>query len=186
MLFTELTLRKVKPPFSFKFFDCGDNDLNQFLTLKAELYKKELLAVTYVLENEDRTIAFFSIFNDSVNAREEKFLSKSSFKRFMKDLLPHPKRHLQDFPALKIGRLGVCSQTQKSGIGKNVIDYIISIALKHNEDCACKLITVDAYADSLGFYEKRGFKYLTEKDAGKETRQMFLDLTLYKNAAKPP
>lgn len=183
---TGFTLNKVYPEYTLKPFDCGDQNLNEFLTQKAKHYRKELLAVTYVIENEDRTIGFFSILNDSIRVQEKDFASKSAFKKFLRQLVTYPKRHLDKFPAVKIGRLGVCMQTQKSGIGKTIIDFIIAIALKQNEECACKLITVDAYAQSLGFYERRGFNYLTEKDAGNETRQMFLDLTLYKNAAEPP
>ncbi|WP_109694442.1 GNAT family N-acetyltransferase [Chitinophaga deserti] len=181
---TGFTLRKVNPEYSLKPFDCGDQDLNEFLTQKAIHYRKELLAVTYILENEDRTIAFFSIFNDSVRVQEKDFASKSAFKKFLRQLLTYPKRHLEYIPAIKIGRLGVCSQTQKSGIGKTIIDFIIAIALKLNDECACKFVTVDAYAQSLGFYERRGFKYFSENDAGKDTRQMFLDLTLYSNAVE--
>lgn len=71
MFFTGLTLRKVGAQFNFKPFDCGDHDLNEFLQLKAEYYKKELLATTYVLENEDRTLAFF-VFLTTVFRRTRK------------------------------------------------------------------------------------------------------------------
>lgn len=98
-------------------------------------------------------------------------------------MVTHPKRHLEYFPAIKIGRLGVCNQIQKSGIGKTIVEFIIDLAMRQNEDCACKLITVDAYSQSLGFYERRGFRFFTDNDKGKDTRQMYLDLTPFINAA---
>ena len=107
------TLIKVNSQLVLKPFDCGDKDLNEFLTHKAEHYRKELLAATYVLENEDRTLAFFSILNDCVKAQEQDFASKSAYKKFKQQLVSYPKRHLSYFPAIKIGRLGVCAQTQK-------------------------------------------------------------------------
>ena len=58
-------------------------------------------------------------------------------------------------------------------IVNNVIEYAINL----NENCACKIITVDAYSQSLGFYQKMGFEYFTENDAEESERQMFLDLT---------
>ena len=64
-----------------------------------------------------------------------------------------------------------------------IINFIISLALEQNQSCACKLLTVDAYEQSLAFYEKKGFLYLTESDKGKDTRQMYLDLTPIINAA---
>jgi hypothetical protein len=178
-----LSLIKLKSETIIRSFDCGDDDLNDFLVSKAKEYQRELLAVTYILENEERTIAFFSIFNDSLRVQEIAFASKSAFKRFLSKLVSHPKRHLEYFPALKIGRLGVCNTTKNAGLGTAIINFIISLAIDQNDYCACKLITVDAYAQSLGFYEKKGFTYFTEADKGKDTRQMYLDLTPIFNAS---
>lgn len=179
MDFTGLTLTKIDAQSIIKPFDCGDIDLNEFLVSKAVHYKKELLAVTYLLENENRTIAFFSVFNDRVRISEDDFASKNAFKKFLKGFVSHPKRHLRDYPALKIGRLGVCNQIQKGGIGKAIIDFIINLAVKQNNYCACKLLIVDAYVQSLGFYERKGFQYLADKNNSMNTREMYLDLTPY-------
>lgn len=37
-------------------------------------------------------------------------------------------------------------------------------------------MTVDAYRDALGFYEKSGFTFFTDSDKDDETRVMYLDL----------
>lgn len=182
MDFSELSLIKVDSSTIIKPFDCGDDDLNEFLLEKAILFQTQLLAVTYVLENRERTIAFFSIFNDSLRVEEADFVSKTKLKEFLSHLVPHSKRHLKTFPALKIGRLAVCKQVQKGGLGRKILDFIIDIAIKQNDNCACRLITVDAYAKSIGFYEKMKFSPLTTKDEKKDTRQMFLDLTPYINS----
>ena len=183
MELANLSLVRVSSSTIIKTFDCGDQDLNDFLLSKSKHYLKELLAVTYLLENEERTIAFFSIFNDSVKVQEIEFASKSALKRFLSGLVSHPKRHLEYFPALKIGRLGVSNTTKNTGIGKAIINYIINLAITQNETCACKLITVDAYEQSLGFYERLGFIYFTDADNGEDTRQMYFDLTPIINTA---
>jgi len=172
-----LSLLKVDVTTTIKPFNCGDDDLNDFLSSKAKHYQQENLAVTYLLEDETRTIAFFSIFNDSLKVEESFFASKSALKRFLSNLVSHPKRHLKFFPALKIGRLAVDNSNKKGGIGSTIVKFIIGLAIEQNSTCACKLITVDAYKQSLLFYEKMGFSYLTEADKGKDTRQMYLDLT---------
>ena len=51
------------------------------------------------------------------------------------------------------------------------------IAIKANDNHACKFITLDAYSKSIEFYEKNDFKYLTESDSKSDTRQMYYDLT---------
>ena len=45
-----------------------------------------------------------------------------------------------------------------------------------NNKTGCRFLTVDAYAQSLSFYQKNGFKYLTDKDQEKNTRLMYFDL----------
>ncbi|NLR79076.1 GNAT family N-acetyltransferase [Chitinophaga eiseniae] len=181
MNFTGLTLTKIDTQSIAKTFDCGDTELNEFLLSKALHYKNELLAVTYLLKDKERTVAFFSVFNDSLWIREQDFVSKSAFKKFRRGIVSHPKRHLEYYPAMKIGRLGVSNQVQKGGIGKGIIDWIIGLAVKHNNECACKLITVDAYAQSTRFYERNGFQYLDHMDKNVDTKQMYLDLTPYVN-----
>jgi len=155
---------------AIKPFDCGDKDLNEFLLEKSKHYQQELLATTFVFEDEVQTLAYYSIFNDSFRIEDVSFESKNAFKNFLRLLLPHPKRHLKSYPAIKIGRLAISKQTQKSGLGRKIMDTIISYAVKQNEYCACKFILVDAYKDALGFYEKMQFKYFSDNDAKEETR----------------
>lgn len=178
MPLTGFTFLKLHPSTIIKPFECGDSDLNEFLSDKAILYKKDLLATTYILENHTKTIAYLSIYNDSLAVQENVFASKSAFNRWLKELLEHPKRHLRQFPAIKIGRLAVCETTKKDrkGIGKALVNFVLDLALEQNSICACQLVTVDAYSQSLVFYEKLGFKFLSNNDEGKDTRQMYYDL----------
>lgn len=171
------TLFKVDSNTVFKPFDCGDEDLNDFLLNKSIEYTNEHLATTFVIENDEITVAYYSIFNDSVNTQQIEFASKNAFKRFLSDLVSHPKRHLKSYPAIKIGRLGVTNSIQRSGLGKIIVNSIIDFAIDLNEECACKIITVDAYSQSLNFYENLGFKYFSDSDKENDTRQMYLNLT---------
>ena len=54
-------LEKIKP------FDCGDVDLNGFLFDDASYYKEQMIANTFVLEEESETIAYFSLLNDKIS-----------------------------------------------------------------------------------------------------------------------
>jgi len=46
----------------------------------------------------------------------------------------------------------------------------------NQQQAGCRFITVDAYSNALGFYEKNRFNYLTDKDKTSETRAMCFDL----------
>lgn len=100
----------------------------------------------------------------------------------IKKLFPR-KKHFSSYPAVKIGRLGVANGIQRSGLGTMMMNYIKKSFIEDNKT-GCRFVTVDAYADAIGFYTKQGFKFLTEADAklkGKETDDtalMYFDLMI--------
>lgn len=147
----KITVLLLSENHTIKPFDCEDEDLNDFLFKEAILYQKQMLTTTFIIENEERTLGFYSVLNDSLQIREELFPSKSQYKKFVQNLIPHRKRHLKN---------------------------IISDCIELNKRQACRLITVDAYRQALPFYERFGFQYITNKDEQEEVRQMFLDLML--------
>lgn len=158
-------------------FDCEDETLNDFLLNKAKGYKEEFLATTFILENKEKTVAYYSIFNASLFVEEDNFASKSTFKRFLKNFVTHPKRHLDSFPALKIGRLGISKEFKGMGLGRMIINTIINDAYELNNSHACKVVSVDAYKQSIDFYSKQGFIFMTDNDKDDETRQMYFDVS---------
>jgi predicted GNAT family N-acyltransferase len=154
----------------FKPFDCGDSDLNDFLLNDAKQSMALLQSVTYILETPNKTVGFFSLLNDKISSEE--FDSKSQWKKFFNLKRPMKKN---GYPAMKIGRLATSNQYQNQGIGQAMLDYL-KILFVTNNRTGCKFITVDAYAKSLAFYQKNGFKFLTPSDEKDDTRAMFFDL----------
>src|ERR1035437_5308558 len=152
---------RLTPEHNILPFDCDDRDLNEFLFEDAKSYQSQLLAVTYIFEDDLNTVAFFSIFNDKISVDD--FDSKSQWKKIF---IPHNKRK-RSYPAVKLGRLGVSTGYQRQGIGNDILNYIKILFLKNNKT-GCKFITVDAYCKSLGFYENNGFDYITNRDKNEE------------------
>ena len=93
--------------YPIKPFDCGNADLNDFLLSNAKAYANRLLAVTYLLEKEHELLAFFSLSNNRISIKES---DKATWRK-IKDQFPYSK-HRSDYPAVKIGRLGVTSSHQ--------------------------------------------------------------------------
>ncbi len=49
-------------------FNCGDEDINDFILHESQLYRGELLAVSYVIEdNNGAVLAYFSLANDKIS-----------------------------------------------------------------------------------------------------------------------
>lgn len=157
---------------TIKPFDCGDSDLNEFLSKDSKKFIENLLAVTYIIEDTENTIAFFSLLNDKISILDTE--TKTQWRKLVKDKLPYGKRY-NSYPAMKIGRLGVSILYKNQGWGTDILNYLKDLFVTNNRT-GCRFITVDAYRNSLNFYEKNGFKYLTLSDKNSDTRLMFFDL----------
>ena len=56
------------------------------------------------------------------------------------------------------------------------MDLIKDFLLNEQSRSAFRFITVDAYLSAIPFYEKNGFKLLSQKEEGDQTRLMFFDI----------
>lgn len=164
-------LRPVNDFSIFTGFSCGLEDLDEFVQKDAKDHSDQLLAVTYAYHiREDDAIsmplAFVSLMNDSLelNANHR----KKMFKRA---------KHYSSYPAVKIGRLGVCRDYQRKKIGSHLLFVIKHLFMDANRT-GCRFITVDAYnsPETIAFYEKNDFQFLASSDEGKPTRHMYFDL----------
>lgn len=163
-------------------FDCGDNDLNEFFNDDCKDFQKELLGVTYIIENDSQTIAFFTLLNDKITV-EDRF--KRAERERVRKSIPYPKRSYRSYPAVKIGRLAVAVDFKGQGIGKAIVDYISTLFVTNNRT-GCKYITVDSYIASIPFYERLGFRFLSSEDADDpNTRLMYLPLLPIYPPTKP-
>lgn len=174
--FDKLTFRQVEGDTVIKHFDCGDSDLNDFLLNDSKAYLDSMLAVTYVLEDNDadKTVAFYCLLNDKITIDPEE---KNIWNRINRKI-PNGKRY-DAYPAVKIGRLGVSLDYAHQHIGQMMMMQIKMIFSRMTLS-GCRFLTVDAYVQAIPFYEKCGFKFLTEKDKNDKTRAMYFDLMMYK------
>lgn len=159
---------------TLKPFDCGDEDLNGFLSDDARYYEDQYLAYTYVLEDEHATIGYYSLLNDKIS---QTTFTKSLWRQMRRNL-PHEK-HLGSYPAVKIGRLAVSSAYKSEGFGTRLIGAVMRMLLMQKGNSACRFLTVDAYRAAVPFYEKNGFKKMLSDMEIKEdahTIPMYLDL----------
>lgn len=177
MDFSRYRLHKLDDKMEIKSFDCGNEDLNEFLYEDAKLYTSELLAVTYILEDnrENKTVAYYSLLNDKIELDPEE---KSVWNKINRKI-PNSKRY-HAYPAVKIGRLAVSKDYAHQNFGNNIITNI-KIQFSIEGESGCRFITVDAYSQAIPFYEKCGFKFLTKKDEGESTRAMYFDLMYFKH-----
>lgn len=170
----EIKIVRLTDTYQFKSFDCGNKDLNDFLFVDSKNYQKKLLSVTYILQTEKDIVAYFSVSNDKISIPDS---DKSTWRR-IKKTFPHSK-HRSDYPAVKIGRLGVSLQYQHLKLGSNILDFIKELFISNNRT-GCSFITVDALQPAIPFYQKNGFTFLDKNDASnskKDTCLLYYNLS---------
>ena len=88
-------------------FDCGDEDLNEFLLKDSFENIKNNLCTIFLCIYEEEVIGFFSLSADSIKINDE-----------LKIQYPQ-------YPAIKIGRLAVSKEFQNQHIGSLMIDWVV-------------------------------------------------------------
>lgn len=172
MEYSKLSQIQLTSETEIKPFKCAEDDLNDFIFEDAKHFQKELMAVTYLIEDREQnlTVAYFSLLADKISFNPEE---KSAWNKLNRNI-PNSKRR-RNYPALKIGRLAVNEEYAGNGIGTFVLDSI-KYAFTSVKRLGCRFLTVDALKHATKFYEKNGFQFFTELDKDDETRLMFYDL----------
>lgn len=166
-------LRKIEDRSLCTSFDCGDADLNEYFQIDAIRNKEELLGQCYYLHelsSPSTVIALLDFCNDSIHL--EKYQTALSERK----ALPIDQRKLHRYlPAVKLTRFGVQKTLQGKQLGTHILNMVKKFFTTDNRT-GCRFVTLDAYQQVIGFYEKCGFSLLTDKDKNKDTRSMFFDL----------
>jgi hypothetical protein len=159
--------------FDLSGFTCGRSDIDDFLKDDALNYQNQKLAATYLIHSKEEVIVgYFSILNDSLGVRSIATNERNRFNR----RLPNNKR-INQYPAIKIGRVGVSEELHGTGFAYLVMDFTKEFSVQ-NLNPACRLLILDAINEvkQLKYYSKNHFLFLMESDAGDKTRLMYFDL----------
>ena len=130
--FSAYKVRKLQEGETIKSFDCGDEDLNDFILNNANAYHEARLTETYVYEHilNGDVIAYFSLANDRISIND--FDNNTEFNRFRRHRFVNEKR-IRNYPAVKICRLGINNSFHGFGIGSMLIDFIKLYYTKDNK-----------------------------------------------------
>ena len=175
--FSDYEVRKLLENETIKSFDCGDEDLNDFIMNRANDYHKAMLSVTYVFEHKasGKIIGYFSLANDKISIDD--FGNNTEFNRFRRKRFTNEKR-IRSYPSVKICRLGIDNDFRGFGVGTKLINFIKLFYSKDNK-AGCRFLTVDAYHNAVAFYERNMFQILRDDD--RKTHLLYYDLNEMRN-----
>lgn len=164
-----IRIERFRETLDVRNFDCGDPDLNNFLTTEeVAKYEREGLGKTYLVyhQADGRLAAFFTISSESL--RLEYLKSVRSFS------IPGEIR-VESVPGIKIGRLAVATPFKRQDVGTHVLRYIAGLAL--HAPAAARILFLEAYPDSVKFYEAFDFIPVEHhRFKHRRTTMMYFDL----------
>lgn len=166
-----MKLIKLTPETELVGFDCGDEDLNNFLVEDAKGFLGKRIATSVILQDNKNIVAYFCLLNDKISRQD---VTNSQWKK-IKGAFPDRKR-FGSYPAIKIGRFAVSKMYKGRNIGTDLMNILKGMLNENPNYSAFRYITVDAYLSAIEFYQKNNFKILSEKITNDHTRLMFFDM----------
>ena len=145
---TLVEIRPLREADDLSAFACGDTDLDEFLRNDAARLQALNIVRVYTSFTDGALVGYVAILNDTV------VLKTPDKKKLALNHDDHPA-----IPAVKIARLAVDASFRQrvSGMGKHLVRFAFHLARAQADQIGCRLLTVDAYKASVGFYENLGF-----------------------------
>lgn len=143
-------------------FDCGDDDLNEFLLIDSFDNIDNSLCTIFLCVYGKTIVGFFSLSADSIKINKELTIEYPSY------------------PAIKIGRLAVSKEFQNLHIGSIIIEWIVGFCRNLRKEIGIRFVSVDAYnnENTIRFYQSNLFSALESvmKKKNRKNIPMYRDI----------
>ena len=143
----------LQPSHNADSFDCGEQDLDNWLKNRARKNLQARASKTYVtcLRDSNEIAGFYAVSMGQV--------LRSEISGRLSRNMP------SDVPCAVIGRLAVDLRFQGAGIGGNLLRHAIQVSLLAGQHVACRAVIVHALNEAaVKFYKRNGFALLPQED----------------------
>lgn len=169
---SQISVVELSEIYGLSKFDCGDQDINEFIKQEALVHQKESIAQTFLFIYKDQILGFCSLAADAIYLDQEEKVNAIPNIGHMK--------HYSQYPAVKLARFGRDSKYRGQQIGSELILKWV-VAHVRSLKVAVRFLTLDAYPHRMGYYENAGFLKNQHKHYKRKEGQnisMRLDLKL--------
>ncbi|MBE6135267.1 MAG: GNAT family N-acetyltransferase [Erysipelotrichaceae bacterium] len=125
-------------------FDCGQEELNAFLSKYASQNDRKGIGRTYLGLEGDTLVGFYTLAAGEIDCDDLPPLLAKKLPRY-------------PVPAIRIARLAVAKKAQGTGYGKQLLHSALSKSVAVSSEIGANLVIVDAKPSAVGFYEHFGF-----------------------------
>lgn len=144
----QIEIRKLEKRDNREEFSSGEIEIDRFfLKFAGQNQFKHRIGSTYVAieSTSQQIVGYATVSVGSMNVHE---LDVSEFSQF-----PY-----YPLPIVRVARLGVDRRFQSQGIGKELLQRMLYLAMEIEELAGCIGVFVDAKEDAIAFYAKYGFE----------------------------
>lgn len=163
ILYGELQNVPLNKRFNLTSFESANADLNDFLKNDALVDQEWMVSKTYLCCWKKSIAGYITLVTDTLEVKVVD--EKDGIKGY-----PYHK-----YPCVRIARLAVDKTFERRGIGRFLMLAAIGMAIDVSSKIGCRYITVDSKPESVGFYEKHGFK-LIDKYKDSDFPKMYLNM----------
>jgi len=152
---------EAKLPSSFK-YEKRDEELVEFYNDDAKKLNRESIAKIVDVYHENKLVAYYAYSSSEINSNH---------------LLPGDKVAPYAHPAVKLGRLLVCSSMRGKGVGTAILQHLAKQALDVREKIPLRFLLVDSLPHAVGFYIRNGFIDSTiKRGQNRDLHLLYIDL----------
>lgn len=139
-------------------FRSGDADLDRFLQKYAGQNQfRHHIGTTYVAVEREGIVGYATVAPGHVEIE--------SLRGSLRRKLPR-----YPLPILRLARLAVDRSVQEKGVGRELLRFVLGLALRMGKDFGCVGVVVDAKPAAVGFYQRYGFVPLEVVEGHSEAR----------------
>lgn len=134
----------------------------QNLALKDQ---KNRIGITYVWPHDGQIAGYVSV---SMYLLRRSLLTRSLKKQI----------RFKEIPVMLLGQLATHTDYQKNGLGKRMVIWTVSLALKYSREIGCRGVVLHSDPSLIEWYKERcGFHYLLDdEEVGNRRNIMYFDL----------
>lgn len=171
-----MEIRALRPGDDRSSFQSGASELDRFFRQFAGQNQfKHHIGVTYVGVDHARILGFATIAPAHVEIDDLPVPARKKLPRY-------------PLPVVRLARLAVDESAQGQGVGAQLLQFVLTLAVRLETDYGCIGVIVDAKPEAVDFYSKYGFIAVDalegQSDARPQPAAMFLAMSTIKAAAR--
>jgi GNAT superfamily N-acetyltransferase len=148
-------------------FECSNAELKDFLMQDAFSNQTARLSVTRLAFYKGRPVGYFTLVTDVIKKSELDMADGEQDFRYT------------TYPAFKIARFATHREFERQGVGRAMLLKIFALWIRLSKHIGCRMITVDAKPEAVGFYKRFSFHDAIidqNKLKGKDTIPLYIDI----------